>query len=153
MKKPVALKEFDEKLERDNLFRKEIVNRIKEKLPQIKEMLRNNGVDEFYRFYHMSFKVYFLQEQTKNIVELIKIIAPDRELNEWFLEIIKEGTGIEFDYTHNNDWTRYTRPILEAYFHAKMFLDLICKYGEELQESPNIMPSGWAAVLELYQAR
>jgi hypothetical protein len=30
---------------------------------------------------------------------------------------------------------------------------MICKYGKELNESPNALPSGWAAVLYLFDLR
>jgi hypothetical protein len=30
---------------------------------------------------------------------------------------------------------------------------MVTKYGKELKEPPQLMPSGWAAVLELYGLR
>ena len=42
---------------------------------------------------------------------------------------------------------------LEAFFHANYFLDMAIKYGEELDEPPSPLPSGWAAVLYLYNIR
>ncbi|MGH9379097.1 MAG: hypothetical protein ACRD2Z_00550 [Thermoanaerobaculia bacterium] len=36
--------------------------------------------DPVYRFYHQSFKVYWLQEQTRQIVEALRSLAPDRPL-------------------------------------------------------------------------
>jgi hypothetical protein len=46
-----------------------------------------------------------------------------------------------------------TRPILEAFFHARYFLEMVCRYGRELAEPPSPLPSGWAAVLYLYGLR
>jgi hypothetical protein len=46
-----------------------------------------------------------------------------------------------------------TRPILEAYQHAKYFLEMAVKYGSQLERPPNLLPSGWAAVLHLYGLR
>ena len=46
-----------------------------------------------------------------------------------------------------------TRPILEAFFHARYFLEMVCKYGRKLKAPPQVLPSGWAAVLYLYQLR
>jgi len=57
--------------------------------------------DPVYRFYHQSFKVYYLQEETKSIVAALRDLAPDRPLNPWFLEIVTLGTGHEFTAEHN----------------------------------------------------
>jgi hypothetical protein len=80
-------------------------------------------------------------------------IAPHLKLNPQFLQIIGEGTGKEFDPSHNADWLRHTRPIIEAFFHARHMLAMVCKYAEELAEPPQPMPSGWATVLYLYNLR
>ena len=53
----------------------------------------------------------------------------------------------------NDNWLAVTRPILEAYFHAKYFLERVVRYGEELEQAPACLPSGWAAVLYLYHLR
>jgi hypothetical protein len=47
--------------------------------------------DPIYRFYHQSFKVYGLQEQTQAIVRLLASLGPDRTLNAWLLQIVQEG--------------------------------------------------------------
>src|SRR5262245_9774040 len=75
--------------------------------------------DPVYRFYHQSFKVYGLQHQTKTIVRELHALLPGRPLNLWFLEILKHGTGRQFRSVDNADWPRATRPILEAFFHAR----------------------------------
>ena len=31
----------------------------------------------------------------------------------------------------NQRWTEATRPIVEAFFHARYFLEMVCKYGAE----------------------
>jgi hypothetical protein len=109
--------------------------------------------DGIYRFYHKSFKVYRLQKVTNEIVEALQAIMPDRPLHEWFLEIVKEGTGKEFDLSHNTKWLEMTRPIVEAFFHAKYFLEMAVKYAKELREPPSPLPSGWATFLYLYDLR
>jgi hypothetical protein len=43
--------------------------------------------------------------------------------------------------------------MVEAFAHARYFLEMACKYGKELEEPPQIMPSGWASVLYLYDLR
>lgn len=46
-----------------------------------------------------------------------------------------------------------TRPIVEAFFHARFFVEMAVKYGSELTEPPQPMPGGWAALLYLYDLR
>lgn len=115
--------------------------------------------DFIYRFYHGSFKVYALQSVTNEIVALFREIAEElsegspRKLNRQFSEILIEGTGKKWDISHNQRWDEETRPIVEAFFHAKYFLQMMVKYGKELEEAPQCLPSGWASVLYLYRAR
>ena len=109
--------------------------------------------DPVYRFYHQSFKVYDLQHSTRKIVDALRGLMPERGLNRWFEQIVADGTGHEFDPAHNQRWMEVTRPILEAFFHARYFLQMVCKYGAELAERARTLPSGWAAVLYLYDMR
>ena len=111
--------------------------------------------DSIYRFYHHSFKVYGLQHVTRRIVDVLRDLAPeDQSLCSEFEEIIKEGaSGKEFEHEHNEKWTHHTRPFVEAFFHAKYFLEMVIKYGKGMDEPPQMLPSGWAAVLCLYDLR
>ena len=108
--------------------------------------------DPVYRFYHRSFKVYGLQEQTKAIVGTLAGLAPDRSLNPWFVEIVEAGTGKKFQPPDNANWTSVTRPILEAFFHALFFLEMAVRYAY-LDRPPDRLPSGYAALLYLYGLR
>ncbi len=47
----------------------------------------------------------------------------------------------------------HTRPFLEAFFHAKFFLEMAVKYGRKLEEVPEMLPSDWAAFLYFYNLR
>ena len=111
--------------------------------------------DSIYRFYHHSFKVYGLQNKTRRIVDALRNLAPEgQSLCKEFEEIIKEGAGgKEFEYEHNEKWTHHTRPFVEAFFHAKFLLEMVVKYGKKMEELPEMLPSGWAAVLCLYNLR
>lgn len=148
-----------EKIEQDRSIReRQLLDSIKSRLPEIRQLLEEVGgewqaEDHFYRFYHQSFKVYGLQSHTTRIVDLLRSLAPDRPLNPWFEQIITQGTGITFEQEHNQRWLAETRPILEAFFHARMMLELEEKYGHALVEPTQPMPSGWAAVLYLYGLR
>ena len=108
--------------------------------------------DPIYRFYHQSYKVYALQGQTTRIVEALRALVPERPLSEWFKTIVAEGTGRTLTTQANREWLRETRPIVEAFFHARYFLEMAVRYAE-LEEPPEILPSGYAALLYLYRLR
>lgn len=134
---------------------------IKERLPELEKLYDSVNQhwtyeDGIYRYYHHSFKVFDrLQPMTIKIVEALKALAPDRELNPMFLRIVEEGTGKEFskDFNEYERWQKEGRPVVEAFFHAKFFLEMAVKYGKELESPPKVMPSGWAAFLYLYMLR
>jgi hypothetical protein len=131
---------------------------VQDSLPRLKKLLAEYGgewvyEDFIYRFYHQSFKVFGLQQATAFIVAELQSLAPDRKLNEWFMQIIKDGTGKTFADEDNNRWLAATRPIVEAFFHARYFIEMAVRYGEELKAPPTMLPSGWAALLYLYNLR
>jgi hypothetical protein len=108
--------------------------------------------DPVYRFYHQSFKVYGLQNQTEAIVARLGALLPGRPLNQWFLAIVREGTGHAFEMSHNQRWPEVGRPILEAFFHARFFLDMAVRYST-LSSPPRPLQSGYAALLYLFSLR
>jgi hypothetical protein len=108
--------------------------------------------DPVYRFYHQSFKVYGLQNQTEAIVARLGALLPGRPLNQWFLSIVREGTGHTFEMSHNERWSEIGRPILEAFFHARFFLEMAVRYST-LSSPPRPLPSGYAALLYLFDLR
>ena len=111
--------------------------------------------DPIYRYYHQSFKVYGLQQETQKIIDALRSIAPaGTTFTEMFEEIIKEGaSGKKFEAEHNKEWSKHTRPFVEAFFHARYFLEMAVKHGKAMQSVTNPVPSGWAAMLELYDIR
>jgi hypothetical protein len=138
----------------------ELLANIRGKLPELTELLKDINShwvyeDRVYRFYHQSFKVYDLQDETKRIVELLWSLAPQgASQNPMFDEICQAGaSGKRFEMEHNEDWTRHTRPFVEAFFHAKFFLEMAVKYGQKLEAAPETLPSGWAALLYFYNIR
>lgn len=111
--------------------------------------------DGIYRFYHSSFKVYQLQDYTSRAVEIFMSIgqATGSVLCEWFEQIVAAGTAVTWNPDHNKDWLLHTRPIVEAFLHTKYFLEMMIKYGQEMDAAPTMLPTGWAAILELYNQR
>lgn len=135
-----------------------LLQSLKADLPALEELLEQaeshwGFEDPFYRFYHQSFKVFHLQDLTLRIVEALRKHDQGKGLNTWFSEIAAAGTGKSFSLDTNHDWTNQTRPILEAFFHAKTFLSLAVRYAKSLDQAPQMLPSGWAAVLYLYNMR
>lgn len=131
---------------------------LKAALPELEKLLREcdgewGYEDPIYRFYHQSFKVYALGNTTKRIVSALQALAPEQPLNEWFVGIVAEGTDKTFDHEHNARWLEVTRPIVEAFFHARYFLEMAVTYGRDLTAPPRLLPSGWASFLYLYRLR
>ena len=81
--------------------------------------------------------------------EVPESLAPEgARFPQMFREIIDAGAGgKEFEVAHSQEWTRHTRPFVEAFFHARFFLEMAVKYGKELETAPASLPSGWAALL------
>jgi hypothetical protein len=137
--------------------RSEALEQHQGKLPDLRDLLAQSSdhwgfEDLIYRFYHHSFKVFRLQDQTERIVSALRELLPQCPLNSSFLEILGQGTGRVFSADQNADWPRHTRPILEAFFHTRFFLDMAVRYAD-LPEPPAPLPSGWAALLYLYGIR
>lgn len=110
--------------------------------------------DGVYRFYHQSFKVWYLQDTIRGIVGRLQALAPGKPLNSWFMKIVADGTSKKFRMSDNKRWLKAARPIIEAFLHAKYFLEMAVKYGNELGRTPPLpLPSGWAAFLYLYKMR
>ncbi len=131
---------------------------LKAALPELEKLLaRCSGEwgydDPLYRLYHQSYKVYWLQDATREIVAALQALAPDRELDEWFTQIVRDGTGRTFQLGDNQRWLACTRPIVEAFFHARYFLEMAVRQGQQLDAPPLVLPSGWAALLCLYELR
>jgi len=97
--------------------------------------------------------VFFnVQPATEEIVAALRELLPEQPLNDWFLQIVAEGTGHKFVQEANDDWLRQTRPIVEAFFHARYMLEMAVRYAD-LEAPPQPMPSGWAAFLYLFNLR
>lgn len=135
-----------------------LFERVKRALPKLKQLQGEaeqmfGAPDAFYRFYYQSFKAYRIQNFTIDCTKLFRELGDDSPLNPWYETIIKEGTNKEFDLEHNDNWLVHVRPLFEAYFHAKMFLDMMIWCAENMMCVPHIIPSQWAAILCLYKQR
>lgn len=131
---------------------------IRAALPELERLLQEDGrfetyEDDIYRLYHHSFKVFALQEATARILAALQALAPERPLDSDFLAIMAEGTGQVFEWSTNRRWMASTRPIVEAFWHARHMLELAVRAGRRMEEAPMMLPSGWATLLYLYDLR
>lgn len=137
----------------------ELLANIHGSLPELEKVLEfaNSewvAEDMIYRFWHHSLKVYSLQSTTLQIYENLVALNPSKgAINPDFHELISAGTGKVFTLAVNDDWVNITRPIVDAFFHAKFVLSMVVKYGNALRDAPQVLPSGWAAVLYMYSIR
>jgi len=140
-----------------------LLSNIKDSLSSLSEIKRSvnepcNGAAEegIYRFYHFSFKCYYLQQLTEVIVAKLRQLSPNdptEKLCVFFEDIISQGTGKKWEYQHNADWQTHTRPIVEAFMHANHMLCLAVEYGSRYEKSPEVIDYGWGSLLELYNIR
>ena len=160
------------KISRDELFRQymalrkpgvcakleiKLLANIKKRLPELVELFKDvedhwKMEDGVYRYYHMSFKARGrLIPMTQAMRSAFKSLLPGRPLCPLFETIYDEGLN---PLPYPNKRSRNTdRDVIEAFFHAWYFLRMLIKYGKSLKSPPDVLPSGWAAVLELYQMR
>jgi hypothetical protein len=153
-------KAFMRRFRQNERLQDKLLSKIKAQLPELRRLLAEVSShwgyeDPVYRFYHQSFKIYYVQQTTLQIVKALKSIAPRRKaFCDEFEEIIRCGAGSKtWTVEHNQNWSTHTRVFLEAFFHAKYFLEMAVKYGIELKSAPDQLPSGWAALLTLYGIR
>jgi hypothetical protein len=149
-------------------FATDLLSNIKAKLPVLEAWLTGiagpyDEEDAVYRFYHQYYKIFErFQVSTEKGFQLIKEIGGDgTTINEWYLEIYQDA--IRYDSmaqvaqatgeNMNEHWLKYARPILEGFWHTKYFIQMMVKYGKELNFAPIVLPSGWAAILTLYYGR
>ncbi len=145
---------------------KPLLKEIKARMPDLEKALGSYAShwgyeDPIYRFYHHSFKVYWLTQE--RVVETVKLfreigraagaVNDERDLNPYYLKIVADGTGKKWKQEHNERWLEETRPMVEAFLHTEHFLRMMVKYGKSLDEAPNSLPSGWATVLYLFNCR
>jgi hypothetical protein len=137
----------------------QLLRNIKKNLPELRRLLRKikkayGYGDMMYRFYHQSLKVYNVQKYTEEMIDALKKCAPkDVVFNSYFEQIFKEGTGKKFNFKHNEKWLKHTRPMVEAFFHAKFFLEAAVEHGSKLKRATHELSSSWAALLYFYSMR
>jgi hypothetical protein len=141
---------------------------LKAKLPELKRLLADvsaGSEEPIYRFYDQSFEMDDICDLTDAIVKALRTLS-ERPFNKYFDRIIREGSPggqpiQEGDFkvrlsglSIEDEWLKTARPKLEAFFHAKFMLEKAVRYGEGLKDMPtHFLPSGWAALLYLFDLR
>ena len=113
--------------------------------------------DTIYRYYAHSYKLYcHTPHCTNEIVSILRQLAPSgTHLCVAFEQLVQVGIHEKpFSLAFNEDWSKNSRPYIESFFHARFFLEMAVKYGASLDSAALIyLPSGWAALLCLYDIR
>jgi hypothetical protein len=106
------------------------------------EEVEENGV---YRFYHGSFKVFNMQGPIKEAFKLIDEIGGEDDPPHFdYALLVKAGTENDFagDRTNAN-WDAETKPILEAFWHTKYFINMMVKYGKSWRKLSRRSITAW----------
>ena len=153
-----VLQEIDAAFKQKIALADKHLSNIKENQSEIErkiEAIREWEPDVVYRFYHHSFKVFDGKRLVESSVKFFENLSPnDSPLNTWYRTIVDEALSKEFDSDKTNPiWLQETRPILEALWHSRYFLEQMLVAADTLDQAPEILPSGWAAVLYLYDLR
>jgi hypothetical protein len=136
----------------------ELLQNIKDNRNRIEALLdsfKRSEPDLVYRFYHQSFKVFGMVQKIRDANKLFSDLAPETTfLNQWYVKITRTALAKKFEGSDTNHrWLETTLPVMQAFWHAKYFLEQMLIAADELDEAPQILPSGWAAVLYLYDLR
>lgn len=126
----------------------------KEELESLYEKITSSFCEQnyIYRYYHHSYKSYYVQDSTIEVYELLKSLMPEIEVNSRVKTFIEKGTGKKFDMEHNKDWEKHVAPMIYAYFQMKFLLEQAIKYST-LKKAPELLPFGWGALLYFYCLR
>lgn len=152
--------EVDEKLPFDTYFqrREELLLVLPERLrthaPALRDIVGNSDsfTDSFYRLYHHSFKVYRLQDWIGRAVLILAAIAPERQLNSDYSDIVRQALSEPWELAHNFAWAEKTRPIVEAAFHTRQFVQATLAVSAD-KSVPNMLSADWAITLYLWGLR
>ncbi len=111
--------------------------------------------DLIYRFYHQSFKAFGMVDMIRDANKLFSDLAPESTfLNNWYVQITRTALTKRFEGSYTNQhWMETMLPVTQAFWQDKYFLEQMLIAADELDEAPQILPSGWAAVLYLYDLR
>ena len=79
-----------------------------------------------------AFAVAPVQEPVREAFTLIKEIGREDDTpNSEYARIVETGTAHKFGATTNENWDVETKPILEAFWRTKYFLNMMVKYARD----------------------
>jgi len=85
--------------------------------------------------------VFRLPGQTEAIVKALAVRRAGRESNNGFFQIIREGTRQSAVVLPARESAKATRPILDAHFHARFFMETAVRYSRQLTHPPALQAS------------
>ena len=132
-----------------------VPSRLSTQLPRLRELLAQTERSYLHhlmsKFYRQGCALYEHQAMTEEMVSALASIAPEGHgFCIQFQEIIRLGTGREFKLEDNNHWTERAGAIVQAFLHARYFLEMAVRYATELSDPPERLPSGWCAMCNLF---
>ena len=136
-----------------------LVASIRDRRKEIEKMveeLRDDIEYSVYRFYHGSFKTYHIQNKTIKAFALLLDLDPREgsvSIKTELVDIVYQGTGIEFKTEHNGRWLEVTGPILTTAFHVLHVLEMMLKHGLPEKVAGGFLEEGWGTVLYQYGMR
>lgn len=142
----------------NEMLKRKLRDRLDEQLPELEALWKRTGSNwdvahRLSKFYRESFKAYTLQEHTVAMVEALSDLLPERNLNRLFARIVDEGTGKDFVAGGDGPRVDEVRAIPEAYFHARMMVEvaLCCGRDQEAAGEESIGSAArWSALHCLY---
>lgn len=119
------------------------------------EMNGRSGYENLvYRFYHHSFKAFYMQEETAKVAAVLRSVAPEsRPLCWMFAELLAAGTGRTFGAESNARWMHEVGPIAAAYLHAHFLLEMAVKVANDPNPDCGVIGYPWATMLALFELR
>lgn len=144
---------------KEKKFGTELFKNIMELHQEMVARLTDVEISEMYfmnNFYSQSYKVYKIQRYTMDIIALLRRLCPSGMVfNPLFEEISKAGTkDTKFDLEHNDRWLVVTRPMLEAFLHARFFLSKAVECGCKFDGPPEQLisqPLEWVTIYRLFR--
>ena len=157
------LEKLRSEFEENHKLSQVLLANIKKNRKKIKFLLKvvNDREGEYegkvYRFYHYSFKVYHLHMIIKPIIEVLRACDPKpvKQFCVFFQTILNDAEMVgAWKEEHNKEWLKYTRPIVEAFLHAKYMLEMADLCDKLYRRAPRgFIDQKWGSLLELYEIR
>lgn len=131
-----------------------------DRLEKIQHLIEPNvgGLEDcVYRFWHQSFKVSYAKGITRDVTDVLVEAALESgaDLHPWYREIVDAQAKFAFDVSMNAEWSKHTRPVIDAFLHATWILGAVLRTLSRPPKSVvrGILSYDWATILCVFQLR